>query len=177
MGQYHSHQAMIYSPESAWSTPDATAAYDAGIAVPECCGRILANVASREGWKIGSGGWLCSIFALLGVFTGTGTGSQAQSDTTSNAILAKSDRKELLVVSPDKRGRRWSKENGIESNVLITGNGVACGGSIPGHCSLRNVSSLRRKARWWSLRCQRWGVGGMPSGCHVQFGVLAHYEK
>ena len=95
---------IIYSPNYAWSTPDAAAAYDAEIAAPEGRGRMFENVAFREGWKIGFGSgerWI----DVFEVFTGTGAGSQAQRDAISNAILANSHRKGLLVTSPDKRGR------------------------------------------------------------------------
>jgi len=58
------------------------------------------------------------LFDWIGVFMGAGTGSQVQRDTTSNAILAKSFRKGLLVC----------KENGMESSVSTTGNGLVCVG-------------------------------------------------
>jgi len=68
---------MIYSPDSARRTPGAAAvasAYDGAKEV----GLILANVAFREGWKIGSGGWLRVLFDWIGVFMEAGTGSQVQ---------------------------------------------------------------------------------------------------
>ena len=52
-------------------------------------------------------GRLRVLFDWIGVSMGAGTGSQVQRDTTSNAILAKSFRKELLVNSPVKRGSVW----------------------------------------------------------------------
>jgi hypothetical protein len=121
---------MIYSPDSARRTPGAAAAASAYDGAKEV-GFILANVAFREGWKIDSGCWLRVLFDWIGIFMEAGTGSQVQRDTTSNAILAKSFRKGLLTNSPVKRGRVWSKENGMESIVSTTGNGLMCGGVNP----------------------------------------------
>jgi len=53
----------------------------------------------------------------------------ADKDTISMATVTKSRRKGLvLVTSTDKRGRLCRKEKGIESSVLIMGNGRACVG-------------------------------------------------
>ena len=177
----YSGQGPVMQVHTRWGPDDIfswlRSAYTGGC----CCIRWsergwLANVAFSNGWKIGSGGWLRVLFDWIGIFMEAGTGSQVQRDTTSNAILAKSFRKGLLVSSPVKRGRVWSKENGMESIMSTTGNGLTCGGSIPGHCSVRNTISPRIKGLWCILVCQRWGACGFPSRCHIQFRVV-HYEE
>ena len=82
----------------------------------------------------------CGLLAVIGIFMGSG--SHAHRDTISTAIVIKSRRKGLLVTSAAKRGRLCSKEKGIERSVLIMGNALVCGGSIPGHCSFRNTVEL-----------------------------------
>ena len=131
---------MIYAPESAWTTqsgadvPEADG--PAGIeAVTE--GRMEAKVSFREASWIGRGIGSRNGFRITGVFTES-SGSHAHRDATSVAILIRSSRKVLPLVSPCKRGRLNIKEKGIESRVSMTGNGLGCGGSIPGHCSFRN---------------------------------------
>jgi hypothetical protein len=138
---------MIYAPKSAWTTqpgadvPEADVPEVDGIeAVAE--GRMAAKVSFREASWIGIGIRSRREFRIAGVLMEM-SGSHAHRVVISVAILIKSDRKALPLISPCKRGRLYNKEKGIESSVLMMGNGSGCGGSIPGHWSLRNqVTSM-----------------------------------
>ena len=130
---------MIYAPESArTSRADVLEANGPAGIEAKTEGRTQAKVSFREVSWIGHGMGLRSEFRITGVFTET-SGSHAHRVETSTAILIKSSRKALPLISPCKRGRLYIKEKGIESSVSIMGNGSGCGGSIPGHCSLRNM--------------------------------------